>query len=266
VCVFILVTLLVAIMRQSSEQGWHYHSPWSVARCLAYPHAKYFIRPTTLFRTPASFMSIGHITQFGAYHNTFAPHLHVFDALRVASHTETNTREVMKAVFLTLLVCLVVVIPGYLMLIHYYGFDRRATSDNWHNFYSYTAPHHGMAYSSIPGFFRRMKPWYTIPAGVAIIGVVMYLRRERVRFPLSPVGIVIAAARTYFANYSTSVIWLPIVIVLVVKRVIYRWFGVGFFKQKVIPVVMFLMMGMMTGMFIYKLIFASMGRGFLRPY
>jgi uncharacterized membrane protein len=80
------------------------------------------------------------------------------------------------------------------------------------------------------------------------------------------VGIVICSGLSYFTNYSTSAIWFPILIVLIVKQVIYRWFGVGFFKQKVVPVVIFAMMGLMTGMFLYKVILMSMGRGFLRPY
>ena len=39
-----------------------------------------------------------------------------------------------------------------------------------------------------------------------------------------------------------------------------------FFWQKVIPTVMMVMMGLMTGMILFKLMFAMMGRGFLRPY
>jgi hypothetical protein len=94
----------------------------------------------------------------------------------------------------------------------------------------------------------------------------MYMKRERVGWPFSPVGVVIAAGLSYFRSYSTGTIWLPILIVLVVKRIIYRWFGVRFFRERVIPVVLFAMMGLMTGMFIYKVIFMALGRGFMRPY
>ena len=53
---------------------------------------------------------------------------------------------------------------------------------------------------------------------------------------------------------------------LVVKLLIYRWFGVRFFRGRVIPVVMHVMMGLMMGMFIYKMLFAAIGRGFMRPF
>lgn len=267
-CMLVLVGLLLAIMRQSAEAGWHYHCPWPVGKVVAYAHYHYFGGGTTgLFKTQASFLSVGHVLHFGAYHNTFAPHLHLFYALRVASHTNTSPRDVLKAVFLTLAVALVVTIPLYLIVIHYYGFDHGMTSNDWSNFFNYAQPHHPIGYEENPSFFNALHPAVAILVGGALIGLVMYLRRERAGFPLSPVGIVITAGHSYFGGgYRTAVIWLPILIVLVVKHVIYRWFGVKFFREKVIPVVLFAMMGLMTGMFIYKLIFASMGRGFMRPY
>ena len=41
VCLFIIVVLLMAVLRQSGEQGWHYHSPWSVAFVLGSVNAQY---------------------------------------------------------------------------------------------------------------------------------------------------------------------------------------------------------------------------------
>ncbi|HUW57339.1 MAG TPA: DUF6785 family protein [Planctomycetota bacterium] len=266
VVVVMLLVMVLSIMRLSGEQGWHYHSPWTSGKIIAYMHHHYMRHPTVLFRTQASFLTISHVVHFVAFHSAFAPHLHVLDSLKVASQTQTSTRDVMKAVALTLVIALVVTIPGYLMLIHYYGFEHGETSSDWWNFWNYEEPQHGMAYNAIPSIFNRFNPGVSILIGWIIIGVVMYFRRERVRFPLSPVGVVMAAGLSYFNNYTTYVIWLPIIIVLVVKRIIYRWFGVGFFRQKVVPVLLFLMMGLMTGMFIYKLIFAAMGKGFLRPY
>ena len=156
--------------------------------------------------------------------------------------------------------------PLYLMFIHHYGFDRSATKARWQNVYNYEQPMGNIAYKHKSAFFNRTPAYVVLPAGILLIGAVMYLRRERVGFPFSPVGVVMTAGLSYFNNYTTYVIWLPIIIVLVVKRIIYRWFGVGFFRRKVIPVLMFLMMGLMTGMFIYKLVFAALGKGFLRPY
>ena len=265
-CMFILVTLVIAIVRQKGECGWHYHSPWSLGMILGHVHRHYLKGPGMLMETPASYLSIGHVIHFGAYHSAFGPHVHLIDALSIASHTGTRTRDVMKAVFLALAVTLVAVIPIYLVAVHYFGFEHGATMDRWSNFYNYMQPMRNIGYSHASSYFMRIGPWVSIPIGVALIGGVMYLRRERVGFPLSPVGIIISAAGSYFGNYSTSIIWFPILIVLVVKRAMFRWFGVGFFRRRIIPIVLFAMMGLMTGMFIYKIIFAALGRGFMRPF
>jgi hypothetical protein len=266
ITLFIIVTLVFAVMRQSGEQGWHYHSPWSVAKVIAYMHNNYMKDPTPLFRTQGSFLTISDALQFGAYQNTFAPHLHVLDSLKVASQTGTRTRDVMKAALVTLVVSLALVVPGYIMVVHYYGFDHGDAPNAWWNCYNYSQPQHGIGYVAIPTIFDKFAPWVSVPLGVAIIGFVMYMKREYLWFPFSAVGAVIAAGLSFFGHYSTSSIWFPIIIVLVVKRVIYRWFGVKFFRERVVPVVLFAMMGLMTGMFIYKMIFAAMGKGFLQPY
>lgn len=266
ITLFVIVTCVFAVMRQSGEQGWHYHSPWSVAKVIAYTHYVYMKDPAPLFRTQASFLTISDALQFGAYQNAFAPHLHVLDSLKVAGQTGTSARDVMKAVLVTMLFSLAVVVPGYIMLIHYYGFEHGFTSDTWWNFWNYGQPQHGIGYIAIPTIFDRWPPWVSVPLGVAIVGFVMYMRREYLWFPFSAVGVVIAAGLSYFGHYSTTSIWFPIIIALVVKHTVYRWFGVRFFREKVVPVVLFGMMGLMTGMFIYKLLFTAMGRGFLRPY
>jgi len=267
-CLFVIVTLLFSLMRLSGEAGWHYHSPWSAGKVIAYPHAfpREFCMPdaTPIFRTPASYFAIGHTIHFGAFHNVFGPHLPLLYAFKVAYRTGTSTRDVMKAVVVTLLVSLPLVMFGYLVLIHHYGFEHGETAAEYAR-YSYSQPMIRMAYEATPTVFSNVRMWLAIPMGMAIVGIVMYLRREHVRFPLSPVGVVVAAAMS-MDGYGTGEIWFSMLIVLGVKWVIYRWFGVGFFRDKVLPVVVYAMMGLMTGMFIYKVLFASMGFGFLRGY
>lgn len=267
-CMFVIVTLLFSLMRLSGEAGWHYHSPWTAGKVIAYPHAfphEFHIPgPEPLFRTPPSYFAIGHTIHFGAFHNVFSPHLHLLYALKVAYQTGTNTRDVMKAVVVTLLVGMPLVMFGYLVLIHHYGFEHGETAAEY-SCYTYSQPMIRMAYEATPTVFSRVKPWVFLPLGMAIVGVVMYMRREYVGFPLSPVGIVVSAAMS-MNGYGTADIWFSMIIILVGKWVIYRWFGVGFFRDKVLPVVVYAMMGLMTGMFIFKVLFASLGRGFLRGY
>jgi hypothetical protein len=215
-----------------------------------------------IWNSQSSFLTISHSIHFGSYHNTFGPHLHVFDALRIASHTGTRTREVMRASFITLIIGLLVVVPGYLMLMHYYGFNRSNVTDEWLNFFNYEQPQHIIGYGNITG---EPFGWVEMVLGFVIFGLVMYVRRNSVIFPIEPVGLLFCGmSGSWFPNWGAPQIWFPIIIVLVVKRMIYRWFGVKFFRERTIPVVLHLMMGLMTGMFIYKMLFAALGKGFLR--
>jgi len=263
----VVVVMLLGVMRLTTEVGWRYLYPWPVGKVVSYTDYHWLGPEPGIFKTQGSFLTVGHTLQFGAFHNGFTPHLHLFEALKVASQTGTSTRDVLKAVLLTMVIGVVVAVPGYLCVVHYYGFEHGTTSDDYLNFFNYAQAHHPIGYQENPDFFYRIGPWVSVPIGVALIGVVMYLRREYAGFPLSPAGIVMCAGYSYFGTgYRTAGIWFSILIVLVVKRMIYRWYGVGFFRRRVIPAVLFAMMGLMTGMFVYKLIFASMGRGFMRPY
>ena len=261
---FVIVVFLLGRMRENAENGWRTHSPWgSVGGLIARSHFHWLPKPP-IWNTQSSFLTISHTIHFGSYHNTFGPHLHVFDALRIASHTGTDTREIMKVVFLTLLIGLVIVVPGYLMLMHYYGFDRSGTTDEWLNFYNYEQPQHIIAYGRTTG---EPFAWFSMCAGFAIFGIVMRMRRNLVVFPIMPVGILFCGmSGSWFPNWGAAQVWFPVILVFVIKRTIYRWFGVRFFRTHTIPIVIHVMMGLMTGMFVYKMLFAALGRGFLQPH
>ncbi|HUV40063.1 MAG TPA: DUF6785 family protein, partial [Planctomycetota bacterium] len=258
----IIFGMLFAIMRQSAEAGWQYHSPWTPGKVIGYAHKHYMIHPTPLWHTQGSFFSIAHVIEFGAYHNTFAPHIGFFSALKMAHVTRTDVRDVTRAVVITLLAAVPVVFVGYLVLIHRVGFQHGTTAAQYAN-YTFSQPTLRMAYEATPTIFSAVPPWFSVPVGMGIIGLVMHLRREHVRFPLSPVGVVLTGALSQH-GYGTPDIWFPMLLVLAAKRVTYKWFGVRFFHERALPVVMSVMMGLMTGMLIYRVLFAAIGRGFIR--
>jgi len=260
----VIFGMLFAIMRQSAEAGFLYHSPWTLGKIIAFPHRFYMVHPAPLWRTQGSFFAIGHCIHFGAYHNTIAPHLGFFSALKIAHLNHTSTRDVLKAAVITLLLSVPLVVIGYLVLIHHFGFEHGTTPATYAD-YTFSQPMLRMAYEATPTIFSAVPPWFSVPVGVTLIGVVMYLRREHVRFPFSPVGVVLTAALSTRA-YGTPDIWFAMVIALVVKTAIYRWFGVAFFRTRAMPILVYLMMGLMTGMLIFRILFAAMGYGFLRSY
>jgi hypothetical protein len=269
-CLVVILVMLLTIMRMSGEQGFHYHSPWLIAFVISYVHYHYMMRerphaePIRFYNTQASFLSIGHVVLFGAYHNAFAPHLHVLYALKLANQNRTDPRDVMKAVGIALLLGVLVVIPLYLVVVHNYGFGHGDISERYENFFNYEVGHYDIGANTNPSMFNRYPLWLSIPAGTALIGVIMYLKRERVGFPLSPVGVIVGVGVCYPGGaYATEYIWFSILIVYLIKLMIYRWFGVGFFRKRVLPMVVFAMMGLMTGMLVYKMMFAALGRGFI---
>jgi len=258
----VIFGMLFAIMRQSAEAGWQYHSPWTLGKVIGYPHKYYMIHPTPLWHTRGSFFAIGHVLFFGAYHNTFAPHIGLFGALKMAYVNGTKTRDVLKAVVVTLVVTIPLVFVGYLTLIHHFGFEHGYTSAAYAN-YTFSQPMLRMAYEATPTLFSAIPPWFGLVVGAVIIGAVMYMKREYVRFPFSPVGVVITAAFSQ-RGYGTRDIWFLIVVAFLMKRAIYKWFGVKFFRTRALPVVIYVMMGLMTGMLIYRMLFAAVGRGLIQ--
>ena len=105
----VIVGMLVALMRQNGEEPWHHWSPWSSGKVIAYPHLYYFrhLGPP-LWQTQGSFFQIGQTIWFGALANVFAPHLHLFDSLKIAHGVGADARGILKAVAVVLLALLYV--------------------------------------------------------------------------------------------------------------------------------------------------------------
>jgi hypothetical protein len=76
----------------------------------------------------------------------------------------------------------------------------------------------------------------------------MYLRREYIWFPLSAVGCYLGATIGGISNLGVNTIWATALAALVVKTVLFRWYGVRTFQMKIVPVVVRALMGMTLGM------------------
>lgn len=269
---FIILVRLIAFMRMRGEMAWAYHSPWSTVKCLSYPEAHYFVYrdPQTdqlqsMFRTQSGFLHGGYVGLFGCYANTYGPHLHVLEAFRLGSRNGTPSRDILIAALITFLLVLVVAFPVYITLVHYFGYDNCNPGD-WSNIFSHAQATWAIGYGEYPSWWAQTQPYIYIPIGFVIIGVIMYLRREYVGFPFSPVGYVMAVCASYNGDWTTSAIWLPMVIAYVVKRVTFKWFGVGWFQGRMAPVLMRVMLGIVTGMAVFLLLFLFLRVGFMKTY
>ena len=101
--------------------------------------------------------------------------------------------------------------------------------------------------------------------GIAIVGVLTYLRREYVWFPFSPVGFVLAGevVGTRVMYYTPDSMWFTILLAWVIKKLVFRWLGVRYYNERMLPALLYLLLGIMFGMLLYLLKYVSLGKGFL---
>ena len=95
-----------------------------------------------------------------------------------------------------------------------------------------------------------------------IVGGLFFLRREFPRFPLSPVGFVLAAeASTGSAPYTPEYVWFSFLLAWMLKSLIFRWLGVRSFREKIQPALIMILCGMIYGMMMYVCRLLALGLG-----
>jgi hypothetical protein len=57
--------------------------------------------------------------------------------------------------------------------------------------------------------------------------------------------------------------WFTVLLAWVLKKLVFRWLGVRYYNERMLPSLLYLLMGIMFGMLLYVLKFVSMGKGFL---
>ena len=78
-------------------------------------------------------------------------------------------------------------------------------------------------------------------------------------------GFVLAAENigTRVMYLSPDSMWFTILLAWVFKKLVFRWLGVRYYNERMLPSLLYLLLGIMFGMLLYILRYVSMGKGFL---
>lgn len=213
---------------------------------------------------------------FAGQFKTYGPQNVLLEVFKIAHEVRANVRHIGLAILLVMVVVALLAPPLYLKLVYTYGFEN--TYQEGHSVYqSFTqwserAISYGIHSTSRtyinPGaqnWFFQYQPLIWTVVGIAIVGVLTYMRREYVWFPLSPVGFVLAGEviNSRVGYVSAEWAWFAFLLAWVLKKLVFRWLGVRYWNERMLPVLLFLLLGMIFGMFVYILRYVAMGKGFL---
>ena len=207
---------------------------------------------------------------------TFGPQNMLLEAFKVAHELKVNARPVAKAILVTMLVVAAITPALYIKLMYTYGFDNsyQGALSTWASFtqWSERSASYGRHSTSrvfdMPGnFYDKYRNFFNMFYGMALIGALFYLRREYPRFPVSPIGVVLAAeywSRGYGMPFSADWVWFSFLLAGVAKGLIFRWLGVRSFREKIQPAVIMILCGMIFGMILHIFRQVSLLQGCLK--
>jgi hypothetical protein len=202
---------------------------------------------------------------FNGQLKSLGPHNLLLEAFKVGHELRVHARDIAKAILIAMLVVAAITPALFIYLMHLYGYENNfvgqlTTGQDFGQWseraasYSIHSTSQVFKYKGQPNFYATYKSIFHLVYGVIIVGVLFYLRREYPRFPISPIGVVIAAEFYYHTRgmpFSADIVWFSYLLAWLVKAMIFRWVGVRSFRERVVPAVVMLLCGMILGMMVY---------------
>jgi hypothetical protein len=206
---------------------------------------------------------------------SLGPQNALLEAFKIGHETGVHPRAVARVILWTLLLVALLVPVAYLLLVYTYGYTNTMqgmlSTGQEYTQWAERAASYGQHSTSrvfwVPAehFYDRFNGTINVLYGVALVGILFHLRREYPRFPVSPVGVVIAAqVNGGRAVFSTEVIWFSFLLAGLAKWLLFRWMGVRAFRERIQPGVIFLLCGLIFGILLYVLRHVPLGIGFLK--
>ena len=277
---FMIVVYTIAQVRMRAEgqlvtydNNYPSHQMVSIQRDFLNDHYTLAARgaPVTGTSWAAHWFQWGICGQFKA----LGPQNSLLEAFKIGHETGVHPRAVGKTILWTLLLVAVIVPVLYLLLVYTYGYTNNfqgmmSTSQDYAQ-WSERAARYGQNSTSrvfwfpADSFYDRYTGIINCLYGIALVGLLFHLRREYPRFPVSPVGVVIAAqVNGGRAVFSTDIIWFSFLVAGLAKLLIFRWMGVRSFRERVQPAVVFVLCGLIFGIMMFVLRHIPLGLGFLK--
>lgn len=197
-----------------------------------------------------SYQSLYQMETFGAYSQGLGSSGQILDAFALADSTRAKVRDVFKGVAIATVLALAIGMPLFLIAVHYIGYDNMPMAGAWGNYFLTTNKAYNYYVKMRPSHFTTYGvEWVLLGAGIYI--VCFALRRRYARFPIEPMGMFIAAAWSSHTALGTDDCWFTWVLAWLAKSIIFRWYGVRAFQEKVVPWLVYALMGIVMGMMLY---------------
>jgi hypothetical protein len=246
------------ILHTGSWFNWHW---WKMIHTLPMAQGSKIVEPDSVL----NYHSLYQLETFGAYGQGIGPGNQILDAFALAENTGARTRDIFKAMLIGFTLALLIGIPLYLIAIYHTGYDNTPMAGAWGSTTLITDKAERYYVKLNPGMFTANSLWWVV-GGAALFGVCMYLRREYSRFPIEPMGLFLAGADGGRSGFGAETIWFSVIVALLIKWGIFRWYGVRTYQEKVMPAIVYCLMGMTLGMVIYLFLSAViLGRGMVWP-
>jgi len=213
---------------------------------------------------------------FAGQLKTYGPQNMLMEVFKVAHEVRANVRQIGIGIAIIMILVAVITPPLYVKLIYLYGFENTyqegLTVYRGFTSWSERAISYGIHSTSrvywFPGqsnWFREYENLIWTVVGIGIVGIMTYMRREYVWFPLSPVGFVLAAetVHTRLLPMSPNYAWFSFLLAWMIKKLVFRWLGVRYYNERLSPLILYALCGMIFGMLLYILKYVSLGKGFL---
>lgn len=243
--------------RMRAQGLWGILPPWHMMK-----FNSHMINSFGIWGTSDTWRNSVHTAAFGVDARCLGPHTQLMEGFKLAEETRTRRVDLLKAMGLTTAMVLVMTIPLFLIFAYTFGYDgTSAAGGDWAHYSMWTYFANTWATREPSKEFIEVNLPLFLLLGTAIVGAIMYLRREFIWFPLSPVGCFLGATIGGMCRFGVDRVWFTVLAAFALKAVLFKWYGVRIFQQKILPVVINVLMGLVTGMLIYLVIWAVKGQG-----
>lgn len=191
------------------------------------------------------------------------PHTYFGEPFRIGQEVGIHPRKVFRNVLLAIVLVLIFTGPLFLTLAYQYGVRGTTIEDptGWAQYTNWVYYAFHWATQEMPNTFRNHRYWFWILLGVGFYGALFYLRRELVGWKINPIAVLVGAIHYGPSQLVVTQIWNCVFVALILKVVLFRWYGVRSFHRRIQPVLAWALVGMAGGMILLMFLHSLRGEG-----
>jgi len=206
-----------------------------------------------IYGTRAGWIANAGIEGFGQFFRVSGPQAYTLDLYSLGYNAGVRSRDVLLAILIGTVVGTAVAAPLFLHNAYRYGVQSEGVA-SW----TYYTFRFGAAVAKKPTYWQGRGLPYWVLGGIGISLFFMWCRRRYTYFPFNAVGLVLAAL-DHGLNpvVAARSVWLTFLFAYLIKRLMFQWFGVRTWANRVIPTLVFILMGMTLGLVVAWMRYAA---------